>query len=157
MKRYIFSLHRVLRVRDTQESVARQALRAAAEHAAQADDDYDMKSRSYEANVASAASLRGTVLNVLALRDAATRRAQAVIEAKRESERAHAELDVAQDTWAQAKQKLNVLEHLDERQRAEYQARQLAEEQAETDDLASSRARRADSKSADSPQKEVPR
>lgn len=156
MKRYIFSLQRVLRVRETQESVARQALRAAAEHAAQADDDYDMKSRSYEANVASAASLRGTVLNVLALREAATRRAQAIIEAQRESEQAHAELDAAHDAWAQTKQKLGVVEHLDERQRAEYQTRQLAEEQAETDDLASSRMRRADPIGPTVAQGEVP-
>lgn len=155
MKRYIFSLHRVLRVRETQESVARQVLRAAAEHAAQADDDYDMKSRNYEANVASAASLRGTVLNMLALRAAATRRAEEVVEAKRESERAHAELDAAHDVWAQSKQKLNVLEHLDERQRAEYQARQLAEEQAEVDDIASRAVRRPDSTSTDG--KGVPR
>lgn len=157
MKRYVFSLNRVLRVRETQESIARQALRAAAEHAAQADDDYDMKSRSYEANVASAASLRGTVLNMLAMRDVITRRAQAVVDAKRESELAHAEAEAAHEAWAEAKRKLGVLEHLDDRQRAEHQARELAKEQAEVDDLAGSRAQRARSTSTSDSRKEVPR
>lgn len=157
MKRYIFSLHRVLRVRETQESVARQALRAAAEHAAQADDDYDMKSRSYEANVASAASLRGTVLNMLAMRDVATLRARAVIEAKNEAERTQAELRAAHEQWAETKQKLGVLEHLDERQRADHQARQLAEEQAQTDDLASTRMQRAQPVAKSGKRKGAPR
>jgi flagellar export protein FliJ len=134
MKRYVFSLHRVLRVRETQESVARQVLRAAAEHAAQADDDYDMKARNYEANVASAASLRGSVLNMLAFRDAAARRAQAVLDAEETRESAQTGLRQANESWADAKRKLSALEHLDERQRAEYRLRELSEEQAQADE-----------------------
>jgi len=145
MKRYVFSLQRVLRVRATQETVARQALRSAAEHAAYAADDYDMKTRNYEANVASAASLRGTVLNVLAMRDIAALRARAVLDAANECAAAQGELDSASEAWARAKQKLGALENLDERQRAEHRVEQDAAEQREADDLVNGRARRAPS------------
>lgn len=139
MKRYVFSLHRVLRVRATQETVARQVLRTAAEHAAHADEDYDLKLRNYEANVASAASLRGTVLNMLAMRDVATLRAQAVVDADRQRADAHAERDAAHGSWAQAKQKVGALESLDERQRAQHRVEQDAAEQAEADDIVNGR------------------
>jgi flagellar export protein FliJ len=139
VKRYVFSLHRVLRVRATQETVARQALRTAAEHAANADDDYDMKMRNYEANVASAASLRGTVLNMLAMRGVATMRAQAVVASERQRDAAHEERDAAHEKWAQAKQKLGALESLDERQRLQHRAEQEAAEQAEADDIVNGR------------------
>jgi flagellar export protein FliJ len=142
VKRYVFSLHRVLRVRATQESVARQALRTAAEHAAHADEDYDLKTRSYEANVASAASLRGTVLNMLALRDVASLRARAVVDAEQARSEAHSELDAAHGTWAITKQKLGAVEHLDERQREQHRAQVEAQEQAEADDMVNGRRRR---------------
>lgn len=145
MKRYVFSLQRVLRVRATQETVARQALRSAADHAAYAADDYDMKTRNYEANVASAASLRGTVLNMLALRDVAALRARAVLDAANECEAAEGELDSATQAWAGAKQKLGALENLDERQRTEYRATVEAAEQREADDLVNGRAARRQS------------
>jgi flagellar export protein FliJ len=153
MKRYVFSLHRVLRVRATQETVARQALRTAAEHAAHADDDYDLKMRNYEANVASAASLRGTVLNLLAVRNVASLRAEAVVEADAARSEARARLELAENEWAQSKQKLGALENLDEHQRAEHRHLQEAEEQAEADDMVNGRRLRA----ARSPQGEVPR
>jgi flagellar export protein FliJ len=142
MKRYVFSLHRVLRVRNTQETVARQALRSAAEHAAFAADDYDMKTRNYEANVASAASMRGTVLSMLAMRDVSVMRAKAVVAAEQENDAARSKLDAASQTWAQAKQKLAALENLDERQQVEHRALIEAAAQAETDDLVTGRALR---------------
>jgi flagellar export protein FliJ len=139
VKRYVFSLHRVLRVRATQETVARQVLRTAAEHAAHADEDYDLKLRNYEANVASAASLRGTVLNMLAMRGVATMRAQAVVEAERQRAEAKVQLDAAHENWVQAKQKVGALESLDERQRTQHRADQEAAEQAEADDIVNGR------------------
>ena len=142
VKRYVFSLHRVLRVRATQENVARQALRSAADHAAYAADDYDMKARNYEANVASAASMRGTILSMLAMRDISAMRARAVLDAGHEDEQARGELDVASQKWAPAKQKLGALENLDERQRVEHKAKLEAAEQAEADDLVNGRTRR---------------
>jgi flagellar export protein FliJ len=142
MKRYVFSLNRVLRVRATQETVARQMLRTAAEHAAHADEDYDVKLRNYEANVASAASLRGTVLNMLAMRGIATARAEAVVDADKQRDAARAELESAQQTWTTAKQKLGALEKLDERQRAEHAKQLEAEDQAAADDIVTGRARR---------------
>ena len=143
MKRYVFSLHRVLRVRATQETVARQALRSAAELAVHADDDYDQKARNYEATVASAAARRGTVLSMLAMRDIAALRAKAVVDAEEASIEAHSDLDRASQAWAQAKQKLGALENLDERQRIEHRALREAQEQAESDDLVTGRTRRA--------------
>jgi len=143
MKRYVFSLNRVLRVRATQETVARQALRSAADHAAYAADDYDMKTRNYEANVASAASMRGTVLSMLAMRDISAIKARAVVEAGIESGDAQTELDSASERWARAKQKLGALESLDERQRVEHRQQQERDEQAEADDLVNGRTRPA--------------
>lgn len=143
MKRYVFSLNRVLRVRATQETVARQALRSAADHAAYAAEDYDMKTRNYEANVASAASMRGTVLSMLAMRDISSIKARAVVEADTERDSAQTDLDSASALWARAKQKLGALENLDERQRAEYRSQREREEQAEADDLVNGRTRPA--------------
>lgn len=157
MKRYVFSLHRVLRVRATQETVARQALRSAAEHAAHADDDYDQKARNYEATVASAAARRGTVLSMLAMRDIAALRAKAVVIAEEASTEAHGDLDRASQAWAQAKQKLGALENLDERQRIEHRARREAQEQAESDDLVAGRTRRVGEPIAGIGHGEVPR
>ena len=154
MKRYVFSLHRVLRVRTTQETVARQALRTAAEHAAHADEDYDLKLRNYEANMASAASLRGTVLNMLALRGAASMRAREVIDAEQRRGEAHQQLATAHDEWAHAKQKVGALESLDDKQRMQHRAEQEAAEQAEIDDMVNGRrARRA----TEPPSGEAPR
>lgn len=143
MKRYVFSLNRVLRVRATQETVARQALRSAADHAAYAAEDYDMKTRNYEANVASAASMRGTVLSMLAMRDIATIKARAVVESDAERDSAQTVLDSASELWARAKQKLGALESLDERQRADHRIQREREEQAEADDLVNGRSRPA--------------
>jgi flagellar export protein FliJ len=141
----------VLRVRATQETVARQALRTAAEHAAHADEDYDLKLRNYEANVASAASLRGTVLNMLAMRGVATMRAEAVMDAEKQRDVANDQLDTAHETWVQAKQKLGALENFDERQRAQHRVEQDAAEQAEADDIVNGRRlrRRIDSPSGE--------
>jgi flagellar export protein FliJ len=143
MKRYVFSLNRVLRVRATQETVARQALRSAADHAAYAAEDYDMKTRNYEANVASAASMRGTVLSMLAMRDISAIKARAVVEAGAEHDNAVTNLDSASELWSRAKQKLGALENLDERQRADHRIQQERDEQAEADDLVNGRPRRA--------------
>jgi flagellar export protein FliJ len=154
VKRYVFSLQRVLRVRTTQETVARQALRTAAEHAAHADEDYDLKLRNYEANVASAASLRGTVLNMLALRGAASMRAREVIDAEQRRDDAHQQLATAHDDWVGAKQKVGALESLDDKQRTQHRAAQEAAEQAEIDDMVNARrARRA----TEPPNGEAPR
>ncbi len=143
MKRYVFSLHRVLRVRSAQESAARQALRTAADQAARAADDYDLKMCNYEANVASAASLRGTVLSMLAMRAVSSLRAEAVLEADRQRVQADGELGTASQTWADAKKRLSSLEELDERHRAEHRSELGAEEQRAADDISNGKPRPA--------------
>ena len=143
MRRYTFSLHRVLRVRAGQETLARQALRAAAEDAAAAEDEYDAKLLRYQAGVAGAASFRGTALNLLAVQQAASRRAREVSIAENASEAAQGRLDDARAAWSAAKQRLQSMEHLDERERARYQVQAQASEQAAMDDLVTGRAARA--------------
>ena len=139
MKRYSFSLARVLRVRSTQEELARQALRAAAERAARADDDYDQAVRNYEAHVASEASMRGMALGVLACRDLDTLRARAVLDGEARREQARDSAEAARAGWTAARQRVTALQRLDERQRAEHLAQVIAEEDAEVDDLTTSR------------------
>lgn len=142
MKRYVFSLHRLLRVRAAQETVARQALRASAEHAAAAEADYDAKYRHYQAAVAGAATFRGTALSLLALHQAASRRAREVVDADNASEVARAEVAGARAAWSAAKQRVQALEHLDERERDRHLALVQDAEQAAVDDLVNGRAAR---------------
>lgn len=142
MKRYAFSLRRVLRVRAAQETVARQALRAAADHAAAARDDNDVKYRQYQAAVAGAATFRGTALNLLAMQDAAARRAREVVAADKANDAAQAQLVEARGAWSATEQRVQTLEHLDEREKARYQAALQHAEQVVVDDVVSGRAAR---------------
>lgn len=142
MKRYVFSLHRVLRVRAAQETLARQALRASAEHAAALEDDCDVKYRNYQAAVAGAATFRGTALNLLALQQAASRRARKVVDAENASEVARLEMAEARDAWTAAKQRVQALEQFDERERGRYLVSVQDAEQAAIDDLVNGRAAR---------------
>ncbi len=143
MKRYAFSLDRVLRVRSTQEGMARQVLRGAATRASQADVDYEYVDRCYQASIAGEASIRGSLMSLLAMRDLDTMRARAVIEAEVHREEAHNEADAARAAWTQAKQKVSALEQLDERQRAEYDREVLHEQDVEADDIVTSRRSRS--------------
>lgn len=142
MKRYAFSLARVLHVRATQEDLARQSLRAAAERAHEADDDAYVANRNYMAKLASEASMRGATLSLLALRDLDTLRARAVLEAEDRRAQAIADMEAAKVTWASAKARVNALEHLDERQREAHQLATIAAEDAEVDDMMSTRRNR---------------
>jgi flagellar export protein FliJ len=139
MKRYAFSLDRVLKVRSAQESLKRQALRAAATRANQAEADYDYVERCYQASLASEAATRGSVLAMLAMRDFDTMRARAVIEAEGNVAEAGEALDTARGEWVHAKQRVSALEQLNERQRADYERETLAEQDAEADDIVTGR------------------
>jgi flagellar export protein FliJ len=139
MKRYAFSLDRVLKVRSAQESQQRQALRAAATRASQAEVDLDYVERSYQASLASEAATRGTVLAMLAMRDLDTMRAKAVIEAEGNREAAQDALEEARSSWVNAKQRVSALEQLNERQRTEYDREAIAEQDAEADDIVTGR------------------
>lgn len=140
MKRYVFSLSRVLRVRTAQETVARQALRSAAEHAVSSEDDYDAKYRHYQAAVAGAATFRGTALNLMAVQQAAARRAREVADAEDANDAAREMLAEARDTWSAARQRVQSLAHLDEREMLRHRAATQRAEQAVADDLAGGRA-----------------
>lgn len=142
MKRYAFSLDRVLKVRSAQENLQGQALRAAASRASQADADYDYVERCYQASIAAEAATRGSVLAMLAMRDLDTMRAKAVIEAEGHREEAHVALDDARETWVQAKRAVSALEELNTRQRADYDHEAIAEQDAEADDIVSGRRNR---------------
>jgi flagellar export protein FliJ len=146
VKRYAFSLDRVLKVRSAQESVKRQALRAAASRANQAEADHEYAERSYQASLASEAATRGSVLAMLAMRDLDTMRARAVIDAEGHRDDANLSLEEARGEWVSAKQRVSALEQLNERQRADYDRESLAEQDAEADDIVTGRAGRADNR-----------
>lgn len=149
MKRYAFSLDRVLKVRSAQESVKRQALRAAASRASQAEADREYAERSYQASIASEAATRGSVLAMMAMRDLDSIRARAIIDAEGRRDEANLSLEAARTDWVGAKQRVSALEQLDERQRAEHDREVLAEQDAEADDIVTGRAGRSDNRGPD--------
>jgi flagellar export protein FliJ len=142
VKRYAFSLDRVLKVRTAQENMQRQALRAAASRASQADSDYEYVDRCYQASIAAEAATRGSVLAMLAMRDLDTMRARAVIEAESAREEAAAALADARENWVEAKRTVSALEELNTRQRADYDREAIAEQDAEADDIVTGRRNR---------------
>jgi flagellar export protein FliJ len=142
VKWHVFSLNRVMRVRATQESLARQGLSAAVEHARRADQEYDGTYRRYQANLATQAGLRGSAMNLLAFRDLDTLRACAVVEADQHRDESRVAVGEAQELWLEAKRKLAALERLDEKERAVHQREFLAEQDAEADDMVTTRSNR---------------
>jgi flagellar export protein FliJ len=154
MKWHVFSLDRVMRVRATQESVARQGFGAAVEHARRADQDSDSTYRRYQANLAAQAGLRGYGMNLLAFRDLDTLRACAVIEADRRRDDSHTKVGAAQDLWLEAKRKLAALERLDEKERVVHQHALLAEQEAEADDVVTTQSNRRSSRTLMAPREE---
>jgi flagellar export protein FliJ len=142
VRRYAFSLDRVLKVRSAQENLQRQALRSAATRASQADSDYEYVDRCYQASIAAEAATRGSVLAMLAMRDLDTMRARAVIEAEAAREDANAALADARENWVEAKRTVSALEELNTRQRADYDRESIAEQDAEADDIVSGRRNR---------------
>jgi flagellar export protein FliJ len=142
VKRYAFSLDRVLKVRTAQEGLQRQALRAAASRASQADSDFEYVDRCYQASIAAEAATRSSVLAMLAMRDLDTMRARAVIEAEATREEANAALTDARESWVEAKRAVSALEELNTRQRADYDREAIAEQDAEADDIVTGRRNR---------------
>jgi flagellar export protein FliJ len=141
MKRHVFSLNRVMRVRATQEAVAKEGLRSAVRHAMAAEEDYDTANRRYQAGLATQAALRGSVMNLMALRDLDTVRARAVVDADQHRDDMKAKVEAEQALWTAAKQKVAALERLDERQREEHARAVLKEQDAEADDVVTTRPR----------------
>jgi flagellar export protein FliJ len=141
VKRHVFSLHRVLGVRTTQESMARQRLAAALVHARRVEEEYDDANRRYQANLAAQASLRGSGMNLVALRDLDAMRARRVVDAERVRTASYTAVDDARAGWADAKKKLGALERLDERERELHAHELLAEQDAEVDDIVTTRHR----------------
>lgn len=139
MKRYIFPLARVLRLRAAQETAARDELRRAAARARQAEERCEEEFRRYDAQIASGAALRGSLFNLLAFRDEAARRARAVLDAEAARAAEEQTRDEARAQWAEAKRRRSALERLDERRRAEHRYAADREEQSEIDDATAQR------------------
>jgi flagellar export protein FliJ len=142
MKKYSFSLDRVLRVRRTQEDVARARLQAAASHARRAEEDVELARQRYDTATSGAAGMRGLALSALAVREQDMRRAIDVREAEVRLRQAENDRTDATDGWIAAKQGVSVLENLDARQRAAHEQEVVAEADAATDDLVTGRFRR---------------
>lgn len=142
MKRYVFPLARLLRLRAVQEAAARDELSRAVLRTREAEARQAEETNHYDAQLASSAALRGSVFNLLAWHEAATRAARAVVDSEQETQRAHREQQTARERWVSAKQRRAGLEHLAERARAEHQRQIDAEAQSELDDLNSRRSGR---------------
>lgn len=137
MKRYKFRLESVLRVRRIQEDQARAEFIRANAQVAEAEKVVDLRKQSYERRV--------TNLNTMVSTDFLVARAfqQASAASVRAAEDAVViAMEQAEDRrimWAEEAKKVNALERLDERRRAEHRLEMDREEAAEIDDIVVSR------------------
>jgi len=133
MKKYTFSLSKVLRVRRIQEDQAAAKLAAARNAAAGAAAKevgaaHALASRCARGGLQSAASfLAWTETMMLA--------GEALSDAKAEVQAAEEEVEVRRDDWSSAATRVSALEHLDERGREAHGLEQRREETKIVDDI----------------------
>ncbi len=142
MKKYTFSLDRVLRVRRTQQDIAGLQLRASAARARRAEDEALAMRKRYEAAMAATTGMQGTASAALGVRQLAALHASSVLGARAAADTAERALDEQRAAWIDAKQKVNALEGIDTRQRAEHARATIAADDSAADDLVTSRYRR---------------
>lgn len=142
VKKYTFSLDRVLRVRRAQQQVAAAELRARSAAAHRSEDEVlEMRER-YETAVAANAGMRGVASAAIGVRQLAALHARSVLGAELAKETAARALDEQRAAWIAAKQRVSALESIDARQRAEHTRATIAQEDAAADDVVTSRYRR---------------
>ena len=137
MKRYRFRLEAVLRVRRTEQDVARGLVLAATATAAAEARALDERDRAY----AAAASAHGSRSAADFLYEQAHRSAlaNAVLDQRRRLAQAEQSVETARVAWTAAAARVGALERLDERSRVEHAARGLREDELTVDDLVVSR------------------
>ena len=133
MKKYKFRLETVLKVRTTQEELARAALAHANLRVTNAEAALASKASRYS-TMAMAGGMRGTsaFLSERFLHEQAARAVKLA-----EAQRDEAKLEAAEKrrSWSEAAQEVSVLERLDERRRAEHEAESARQADIEIDDI----------------------
>ena len=133
MKKYKFRLETVLKVRTTQEDLARAALAHANLRVSNADALLAAKASRYS-SMAMAGGMRSTSA-FLSERFVHEMAARSVKQAETIREEAVREAAEARLSWSQAAQEVSVLERLDERRRAEHDAENVRQADIEVDDI----------------------
>ncbi|MFN8025634.1 MAG: flagellar export protein FliJ [Acidimicrobiia bacterium] len=140
MKRYRFRLDSVLRVRRTQESIAAAELQQANAAVQQASTRVDQRAAALQELPAPLGVLSLTAFTTASGRGLAAAAALST---------ARANLAMAQgiasekiDSWTVASQRVTILEHVDERRRAEHQHELLREEERDVDEVVTAAFRR---------------
>jgi flagellar protein FliJ len=137
MKKYSFSLAKVLRVRRVEEERAAAMLAAAqtiaaAAAAKEAGAAHALASRCARGGLQSSASF-------LAWTETVMLAGEALADARAEVQTADEELATRRDEWSSAAARVSALENLDERGRAEHQLERLKEETKIADDIVTTR------------------
>ena len=140
MKRYEFRAEKVLRIRRLQEDMARSGVAAARRSEAAAQAMVDASQQRY-AQLSVAQVAQSSAAFLLA-REQAGHRAGAVTVARQRRNEAGEATAAALGTWRDANAKVQGLERLDERRRAEHHVDVRRDEDAQADEITTARARR---------------
>jgi flagellar export protein FliJ len=137
VKRYRFRLEQVLRVRRIQEEQARLRVHAAQREVVTADAHVASRLASYAATAAT--TVRGDRSALMSARASAELSARAVEHARTAAGQARAVHADRLDQWSGAAQRVEALERLEERRRAEYAVEEQRDIDRSVDDLVSGR------------------
>ena len=140
MKRYEFRAEKVLRIRRLQEDIARSGVAAARRSEAAAQAMVDASQQRYAE--LSVAQVPQSSAAFLLSREQAGHRAGAVTVARQRRNEAGEATAAALGTWRDANAKVQGLERLDERRRAEHHIDVRRDEDAQADEITTARVRR---------------
>ena len=141
MKRYEFRAEKVLRIRRLQEDMARAAVAGARRDEDVAQARVDASQRRYSALSMTAPAQSSAAF--LMAREQVGHRAGAVTVARQLHQAAAEATAEALSSWHDANRKVQGLERLDERRRADHHVEVRRDEDAQADEISVSRARRA--------------
>jgi len=137
MKKYTFSLSKVLRVRRIQEEQAAAEL-AAARAAANAAAEKEAGAAHALASRCARGGLQPAV-SFLAWAETTMLAGETLSDAKAEAQQADEDVEARQDEWSAAAARVSALEHLDERGRDAHEVERRREETKTVDDIITSR------------------
>ena len=137
MKKYTFSLSKVLSVRRLQEEQAAAEL-AAARAAANAAAEKEAGAAHALASRCARGGLQPAV-SFLAWAETTMLAGEALSDAKAEAQKAGEEVDARQDDWSAAAARVSALEHLDDRGREAHEVERRREETKTVDDIVTTR------------------
>ena len=138
MKRYEFRMQKVLRVRRLQEDAARAGVAVARRAEVEAQHALDASKEHYGALSAPSAASAAAFLG---MRERAAHRATGVRLSEGQRQVAADQTAVSVATWHETNRRVDALERLDERRRAEYEIDARRAEDAAVDEIVVSRAR----------------